>query len=308
MSDNKRYYYLKLKDNFFDSDEMIVLESMPDGHLYSNILLKLYLRSLKNDGKLMFNERIPFNSTMLAQVTRHSVGNVEKAIQLFRELGLIEVLDNGAIYMLDIQNFIGKSSTEADRIRNYRAKIASEKDGVQTLEQKPYKCNNKSTPELELEIEIDKEIKEESKKKPLCKYSDEHLRLSLKLQSNLSSDFPKEMNKVNINKWADVIRLMEERDQLTITQIEYVIDWLPTNDFWFGNIRSTSKLREKFDKLVFEIKTEKQKSEQPKNKFRGSARQEQLPEWAKKEYQPVKDEIDPEVERRLAEYAKRNGA
>jgi predicted phage replisome organizer/uncharacterized phage protein (TIGR02220 family) len=160
MSDNKRYYYLKLKDNFFDSDEMIVLESMPDGHLYSNILLKLYLRSLKNDGKLMFNERIPFNSTMLAQVTRHSVGNVEKAIQLFRELGLIEVLDNGAIYMLDIQNFIGKSSTEADRIRNYRAKIASEKDSVQTLEQKPYKCNDKSTPELEieLEIELDKDI------------------------------------------------------------------------------------------------------------------------------------------------------
>ena len=80
MSDNKKYYYLKLKDNFFDSDEIIILESMPDGHLYSNILLKLYLRSLKNNGRLMFNERIPFNSTMLAQVTRHSVGNIEKAV------------------------------------------------------------------------------------------------------------------------------------------------------------------------------------------------------------------------------------
>ena len=61
MSDNKKYYYLKLKDNFFDSDQMIVLESMPDGYKYSNILLKLYLRSLKNDGKLMFNDRIPYN-------------------------------------------------------------------------------------------------------------------------------------------------------------------------------------------------------------------------------------------------------
>ena len=61
MSDNKKYYYLKLKDNFFDSDEMIILESMQDGYIYSNILLKLYLRSLKNDGKLMLNDKIPFN-------------------------------------------------------------------------------------------------------------------------------------------------------------------------------------------------------------------------------------------------------
>ncbi|NWK12126.1 phage replisome organizer, partial [Clostridium cadaveris] len=36
MADNKKYYYLKLKDNFFDTDAMIVLESMPDGYLYSN--------------------------------------------------------------------------------------------------------------------------------------------------------------------------------------------------------------------------------------------------------------------------------
>jgi len=83
MADNKKYYYLKLKDNFFDSDEMIILESMPDGYIYSNILLKLYLRSLKYQGRLMFNDKIPFNSTMLAQVTRHSVGDVEKSIRIF---------------------------------------------------------------------------------------------------------------------------------------------------------------------------------------------------------------------------------
>lgn len=109
MSDNKKYYYLKLKDDFFDSDAMVVLESMPDGYKYSNILLKLYLRSLKNEGKLMFNDRIPYISNILAQVTRHSVGDVERAIQVFKELDLIEILDNGAIFITDIQNFIGGS-------------------------------------------------------------------------------------------------------------------------------------------------------------------------------------------------------
>src|SRR5699024_2444910 len=153
LSDNKKYYYLKLKDNFFDSDQMIVLESMPDGYKYSNILLKLYLRSLKNDGKLMFNDRIPYNSTILSQVTRHSVGDVEKAVQIFRELNLIEVLDNGAIYITDIQNFIGESSTEADRKRAYRAKIEKEKQNLLPEGQMSDKCPDKSPPEIEIEIE-----------------------------------------------------------------------------------------------------------------------------------------------------------
>ena len=50
MSDNRKYYYLKLKENYFDEDAIVLLESMQDGILYSNILLKLYLKSLKNGG------------------------------------------------------------------------------------------------------------------------------------------------------------------------------------------------------------------------------------------------------------------
>lgn len=155
MADNKKYYYLKLKDNFFDSDAMIILESMPDGYLYSNILLKLYLRSLKFEGKLMFNEFIPYNSTILAQVTRHQVGTVEKALDIFKKLGLIELLDNGAIYMLEIQNFIGKSSTEADRKREYRGEIENEKTKVGQMS---LECPDKTTPEIEKELEKEKEL------------------------------------------------------------------------------------------------------------------------------------------------------
>lgn len=55
MADNKKYYYLKLKENFFDSDSMVLLESMQDGILYSNILMKMYLKSLRNDGYLVLN-------------------------------------------------------------------------------------------------------------------------------------------------------------------------------------------------------------------------------------------------------------
>ena len=155
MSDNKKYYYMRLKENFFDTNEMKVLESMQDGYKYSNILLKLYLMSLQSDGKLMLNERIPYNSQMIATITRHSVGDVEKALVLFKDLGLIEVLDSGAIYMLDIQKYIGKSSTEADRIKQYRKSVAERKQ-IETS--KYVQMYDKCTPEIEIELEKDIEI------------------------------------------------------------------------------------------------------------------------------------------------------
>ena len=157
MSDNKKYYYLKLRENFFDNDDVAILESMPDGILYSNILLKLYLRSLKNNGKLMFNDRIPYNAQMLSTITRQPVAVIEKAVGIFKEMGLIEVLDNGAIYMLDIQNFIGSSNTEADRKREYRRKIALEKD-QKLLGHSSGHLSDKQAPEIEKEIEKEIEI------------------------------------------------------------------------------------------------------------------------------------------------------
>lgn len=162
MSDNKKYYYLRLKDNFFDSDELKILESMKDGYLYSNILLKLYLRSLKNDGKLVVNDRIPYNAEMLASVTGHQVGTIKQALSMFKELGLIEILENGAIYMLDIQNFIGKGSTEADRQRLYDRRISEERKQKKLTQSRNLKeILEKSTPEIEIELEKDIEIEKE---------------------------------------------------------------------------------------------------------------------------------------------------
>jgi predicted phage replisome organizer len=163
MSDNKKYYYLKLKDNFFDSEEIIILQNMQDGYLYSDILFKMYLRSLKNEGMLMFNNFIPYDANILSQIVRHSVGVVEKAIKLFQQLSLIEVMDNGAIYMLNIQNYIGNSSSEADRQREYQNRIKTH--GLITCKKPNKETNSKTTPEIE--IKIDKEIKREIKKKKL---------------------------------------------------------------------------------------------------------------------------------------------
>lgn len=127
MSTNKKYFYMRLKEDFFRSPELIAVESMPTGYLYSNILLKLYLLSLRGNGRIMAGT-IPYSPEMIARATGHDCETVNDAIAIFSDVGLIEKLDSGAIYMLDIQNFIGESSTEADRQRDYQRKIKEERE------------------------------------------------------------------------------------------------------------------------------------------------------------------------------------
>ena len=264
MSDNKKYYYLKLKDNFFDSDQMIVLESMPDGYKYSNILLKLYLRSLKNDGKLMFNDRIPYNSTILSQVTRHSVGDVEKAVNIFTELGLIEILENGAIYMLDIQNFIGESSTEGDRKRAYRRKIDQEKSMLLNEGQMSDKCPDVYPPEIEIEKELDKELDKEkdidkeidsnNSQQSQKRYADDsqYMKAAVYLFEKIKERLPNK-KEPDFQKWADEVRKTVELDGVPVERYKEVLDWSQNDDFWQANILSTNKLRKQFDTIYLQM-------------------------------------------------------
>ena len=161
MADNRKYYYLKLKESYFDEDAIVLLESMQDGMLYSNILLKLYLKSLKNGGKLQLDENIPYTAQMIATITRQQVGTVERALQIFMKLGLVEPLQNGALYMSNIELLIGQSSTEGERKRRARRALQEQKA-------LPEAVADICPPEIEIEKEIDieLEIKREGEIKP----------------------------------------------------------------------------------------------------------------------------------------------
>lgn len=162
MSDNRKYYYLKLKENYFDEDAIVLLESMQDGILYSNILLKLYLKSLKNGGKLQLDENIPYTAQMIATITRQQVGTVERALQIFMKLGLVEPLQNGALYMSNIELLIGQSSTEGERKRRARLALQEQKALPKAGADKcpPYQADI-CPPEIEIEKEIEKERERE---------------------------------------------------------------------------------------------------------------------------------------------------
>ena len=97
---------------------------------------------------------------MIATITRQQIGTVERALQIFLKLGLVEVLDSGTFYMSNIELLIGQSSTEAERKRAARlqnkALSAPRTNGGHLSDIRP--------PEIEIELEKEIEIKREIEK------------------------------------------------------------------------------------------------------------------------------------------------
>lgn len=177
MLNNSVYFYMRLKENFFDSEEVVIIEGMEKGYTYEVILLKMYLKSLKGNGRLVLTEDIPYTVSMLAKVIRHTEEDVKEALEIFSSLGLVEIIETTeAIYMTQIQNYIGKSSTEGDRKREYRRQIEAEKTkdqhksdtsrtNVQTKDQETTdESPDKKAQEIEKELEQKKEIEKEKEK------------------------------------------------------------------------------------------------------------------------------------------------
>jgi len=164
MSKNKKFFWLKLKEDFFESDEIKILESLPNGMAYSNFYLKLLCKSIKNNGVLRLRNIIPYTVDMLASMTNTNIDIARGAIEKLIALNMIEVLDDGALYMLDIENMIGSETDSAQRMRVARAKTIK-------LEEKDKKsltlCENvrKSDTEIDKEIELEKDIEIDKEKK-----------------------------------------------------------------------------------------------------------------------------------------------
>lgn len=122
MSDNdkKRYYWLKLKKDFFQQHQIKVLKALPNGRLYALIYLELLAESTTHDGELRYSKMLPYDTVTLASVIDEDKDNVEKAIETLVNLEMVEVLDDGTIYMREIQKLIGSETGKAERMRDYR--------------------------------------------------------------------------------------------------------------------------------------------------------------------------------------------
>lgn len=124
-----RYYWLKLRRDFFKRHDVAVLEAFPNGKEILLLYVKLLCESVDHDGRLRFSDEIPYTPAMLAAVTRTDPEIVTQALGIFRDFGLLEIMEDGTLYMSKIEDMVGSESAEARKKREQRERT-KDKEGT----------------------------------------------------------------------------------------------------------------------------------------------------------------------------------
>lgn len=138
-SKQKRYFWLKLKEDWFSGTTEKYLKSLPAGDSLLITYLKIQLMSLKTEGFLKYERLLPSAEEEIAMLIDEPVNNVRLLINVLLKTGAIERLDDNSLYLLSLQNLIGSEGSSTDRVRRFRER------------QKALQCNNN---QLQIEGEI----------------------------------------------------------------------------------------------------------------------------------------------------------
>lgn len=141
----ERFYWLKLKRDFFKRHDIQIIEAMPNGKDYVLFYLKLMVESIDHEGELRFSDTIPYNEQMLSVVTNTNIDIVRSAIKLLTELGIVEVLDDKTLYLKEVKALMGSQTISAEKKQIQLQNRLEKQWGGQKVEKIP--------PEKELELE-----------------------------------------------------------------------------------------------------------------------------------------------------------
>lgn len=111
-------YWLQLKEDFFDDDKIEWLEEQENGKEYVLFYIKLCLKSLKYGGIIIRNlgdRLIPYDDKKLAEMTGTNIDTVKVAMVALKNLGLVKVLENGELYLQQVENLIGTRTIGAEK-------------------------------------------------------------------------------------------------------------------------------------------------------------------------------------------------
>lgn len=119
----KRYYWLKLKEEFFVDKEVKKLRKIAGGDTYTIIYLKLMLLSLKTDGRLYFDSIEDTFAEELALEIDEDSENVRVTLMYLEKMNLLRLVNEDELYLTQMDNLIGSESESAQRVRKHREKI-----------------------------------------------------------------------------------------------------------------------------------------------------------------------------------------
>jgi len=125
----KRYYWIKLKTNFFEQETIDFLMSQKNGCQYIVLYQMLCLKTANTDGKLCskIGEMIvPYDVNKIVRDTKYfDFDTVTVALELFKQLGLIYIeTDDNTLQIANYGEMVGSETSSAKRVREYRQRKA----------------------------------------------------------------------------------------------------------------------------------------------------------------------------------------
>lgn len=160
---NKRYYWLKLKEDFFRQKEIKKLRRIAGGDTFTIIYLKMLLRSLKNDGRLYYDGIESNFISELALDIDEDESNVSMTVSYLLSNGILVQNNIEEYEILTAKEMTGSECDSAQRVRKLRLQksLSEDKNPLQNNALQLH-CNSDVT-NSNTEIEIEK--REKSKEK-----------------------------------------------------------------------------------------------------------------------------------------------
>lgn len=151
----KKYYWLRLKEDFFNSKEIKKLRKIAGGDTYTIIYLKLMLLSLRDEGRVFFDLIEDTFAAELALEIDEDAENVRVTLLYLIKVGLMQEVNDNEIYLTQIPELVGSETDKAELMRRRRATL---KNGNNVTEALPPVTKCYTEIDIEKEKELDKEL------------------------------------------------------------------------------------------------------------------------------------------------------
>ena len=129
---NKKYYWLKLRKDFFERHDIRIIRGMENGNEYLVFYLFMLAESIGHEGRLRFSDTVPYTIKTLAALTGLEYDIVEGAIDTLTNLDMIQTLEDGTIYLPEFPELVGTETEWAKKKREYRTR-RHEEDTSRTM-------------------------------------------------------------------------------------------------------------------------------------------------------------------------------
>lgn len=291
----KRFFWLKLQEDFFKSKRIKKLRRIAGGDTYTIIYLKMQLLAIKNGGCLEYTGLESSFARELALDIDEDPENVAITVNFLLSCGLMETSDNAEYFLPYAVLNTGSESSSAQRVRDYRERKMLQKDnGALPCNTDVTKCNTEK--EIELDKEIDREIdidnNSQKESKPKKKFSSDDgdappdvspasgtdarpqkeekvfdkdsdaYKAAAYLARRIEKHYPnvKPPTEKDKQRWAADFDKCNRIDGYDWWDISDVLRFSQQSPFWRKNILSGKKFREKYERLLIEMTEEAKKN------------------------------------------------